>query len=93
MKKIIIALFLFVGTTYGALPPEYQNLKDLDVMVSFISAKPNVLATLKSIDFENFTVYFAYDCKATFKRKVIERPYGWVGLAAPLEFDQSNCEL
>ena len=76
-----------------ALPPRYQNVKDLAVMVEFIETYPLVAAQLKSIDLSQFTVYFGDDGEAKFGRKAIKRERGWVGPAAPLEFKTSNREI
>ncbi|WP_028862569.1 hypothetical protein [Psychromonas aquimarina] len=95
MKRISVLLFVFLWSTNSpaALPPKYQNANDLDVIVGFIKKHEKVITTLKSIDFEKFTVYFAEDCKAVFARKEIYRPSGWVGPADPLEFKFSTCDL
>ena len=95
MKKIILVLIvLFIALpAQAALAPEYQNPKDLEVMVRFVKEHPRVLSSLQSIDFENHTVNFAPYCKAKFGRKKIFRPSGWAGPAAPLEFKESNCDV
>ena len=95
MRKIILALIVLciAFPVHAALAPEYQNPKDLEVMVRFIKEHPRVLSSLQSIDFKNYTVNFAPYCKAEFGRKEIFRPSGWVGSAAPLEFKESNCDV
>ena len=95
MRKIAVILFivLFPLKSLAALPPEYQNEKDFDVIIEFIKSHEKVISTFKSIDFKKFIVYFDDDCEAIFGRKVIQRPSGWVGPAAPLELKSTTCNL
>ena len=95
MKRAFLLLIVFVcvQSAGAALPPQYQNVKDLDVMVEFIEAHPTVASTLKSIDLQEYTVYFGNGCKAVFGRKRRVKPPGWVGPAAPLEFKHCNCPV
>jgi hypothetical protein len=37
----------------AALPPQYQDVKDLELMVNYIKANADVAATVESIDLEN----------------------------------------
>ena len=53
MKKAIIfctivTCFTFSQFAKAALPPKYQNLKDMRVMVNFIEAHPEIAWSLKS---------------------------------------------
>lgn len=95
MKKVVLTIVFFCSqATYAALPPRYQNTKDLDVIIGFISEHPKVVSTLKLIDFERYTVFFGDECKALFGRRVSIKPMdGWVGPADPLEFKSSNCDI
>ena len=95
MKKIIASLLfiLFPQCSIAALPPKYQNEKDLDVMIRFVKEHQQVMSTLKSIDFKKFMVYFGDDCKASFRRERTPKPEGWVGPADPLVFKSSTCSL
>jgi hypothetical protein len=95
MKIVVVLLsLLFLSqTASAALTPQYQNMKDLDVMVSFIKAHPRVMMRLTSIDFTSFTILYGNDCKATFARKSVAKPSGWVGPANPLEFKHATCDL
>ena len=86
-------LAALVGQTSAALPPQYQNANDLDVMVAFVKKHPRVAGTLKSIDMQNYIVRFDADCKAEFERQKIERPPGWAGPAAPLVLARTSCKL
>jgi hypothetical protein len=89
----LFVLLLVLTQAYAALPPQYQNAKDLDVMIEFVKQHPSVISSLKQIDLRQSTVYFGEDCEAVFGRKLVIRMPGWVGPAAPLEFKRSNCEL
>ena len=95
MKRIIFLSIILVIVQYAfaALPPRYQNIKDLDVMVDYIKEHPEVASTLKSIDFLEYTIYFGNGCKVVFGRKLTTKPTGWVGPADPLEFKKSNCPI
>ena len=76
--------------------PIVQRVKDLDMMTNFVKSHLKVVITLKSIDFEHFTIYFDEDCKALFGRKVIPRPSNGPALLGglpDLEFKSSNCSL
>ncbi len=91
MKRIIsllIALFT-VNYALAALPPQYQNVNDLDVMVDYIKKHPEVASTLKSIELIEYTIYYGDGCKVVFNRKPSTKP----GPAAPLEFRESNCVI
>lgn len=93
MKRLIVLLIILLFAQYAiaALPPRYQNIKDLDVMVEYIKGHPEIAATLKAIDFSEYTVSYGNGCKAVFDRKSTVKPSGWVGPAAPLEFKRSTC--
>ena len=93
MKKIIFLSILLLAAQYAfaALPPQYQNIRDLDVMVDYIKEHPEVASTLESIDFTEYAIHYGNGCKAIFKRKTTVRPPGWVGPAEPLEFKELNC--
>lgn len=94
MKKIIILLaFISVQLASAALPPQFQNTKDLKVMVAFIEAHPKISSSLESIDLKGFNVFYNGGCKASFSRKKRIMPKGWVGPAATLEFIQSTCDI
>jgi hypothetical protein len=89
----IVMIFLAALPAHAVLAPQQQNLKDLEVMVSFIRSFPKVASSLKSIDFENYTIHFGKNCRAVFGREVITRPAGWAGPQGPLEFKESTCDL
>lgn len=93
MKKIIFVLIILLFAQYAiaALPPRYQNIKDLDVMVEYIKENPEMASTLKAIDFSEYTIFYGNGCKAVFGRESTVKPSGWVGPAAPLEFKRSTC--
>ncbi|WP_300668445.1 hypothetical protein [Desulfoluna sp.] len=93
MKKIgmVLVFFFCSGTAMAALPPQYQNANDLDVMVAYIKAHPEVAARLKSIDLKSYTIHFGEGGSVIFGRKKRVKPFGWVGPAAPLEFKKRTC--
>ena len=94
MKIRLTFLILFVSIQcLAALPPKYQNDKDLNVMVTFVKEHSKIISTLKKIDFNAKKVYFGNDCVAVFERKYRKKAKGWVGPADPLEYKKSNCEI
>ena len=93
MKRLFSTLFILSSAemSIAALPPQYQNVKDLEVMVNYVKTNPDVAATLKSIDLENKTVNYGANCRAIFERKPSTKPVGMVGPAEPLQFKAVNC--
>lgn len=92
-SPLLLVLLLAPAITYAALPPKYQNMKDLDVIVGFIKQHEEILSTLESIDFENYTVHYRNGCVATFERETSPKFPGWVGPADPLVFKKSTCPI
>jgi len=84
---------VLISNAYAALPPQYQNTKDMDVMVDFVKHHPVVAERLKSIDIHGFSIFYGGNCRAEFGRKAVFYLPGWVGPAAPLEFKRSNCNV
>jgi len=95
MMKITNTLFLILlaQTSFAALPPEYQNQKDLNAMVQYIQNSSKIMSALDRIDFKSKTVYFGDNCWVKFTRKEQHRPRNWVGPVAPLVFSNSNCKI
>lgn len=94
MKYLIATLlFLNLTITQAALPPQYQNSRDLDVMVNFVKEHRIVAAQLKRIDFETHQVHYADNCVANFHRPTRFRLPGWAGPADPLKFKNSTCAI
>lgn len=91
----LVATWALAGAAQAALAPQYQNPKDLAVMVDFVHAHPQVMAQLRSIDLEHFTVHYGWDkeCRAVFGREKQEHPPGWVGPQAPLVFISATCPV
>ncbi len=87
----LLAVVMTIQTANAALPPQYQNMDDLNVMVQYVRTHSTVAARLKSINLQEFTIHFDDSCMAQFGRKTIINPPGWVGPAAALEFKQINC--
>lgn len=95
--KVIFAaglLYCVSTPTFAVLPPQYENAKDLKVMMDFIYQYPiDVLGKLRVIDFEQRKIIFGDNCEATFvrgKKKPGEPP---IGPAAPLVFEKSSCKV
>ncbi|MGB1309931.1 MAG: hypothetical protein ACPG47_01915 [Leucothrix sp.] len=90
-RMSVLVVLVGCGFAYSALPPESQNEKDLDVMLSYVKAHPDVLSSLQAIDLGILTVYYGEGCSAEFTRKVVDRPKGWVGPAEPLVLKKNFC--
>jgi hypothetical protein len=95
MKRIVFSLIfsIFIGISEAALPPQYQNQRDLNVMVEYIREHPIVASVLKQISLKNFTIYFDDSCEVIFGRQEIDRPYLMPGPLAPLEFKRATCPV
>lgn len=94
MKTVLILLlFLTPLTLFAALPPNHQNVKDMDAMVDFSKKHVKIMRSLKSINLVTRTVYFGDNCQAVFTRKIVQKKKGWAGPAKPLEFKHSTCSL
>ena len=95
MLKTALTAGLLLATlpASAALPPQYQNRRDLEVMLEFIQTHPRVEAGLNAIDLDTYTVRFGRDCIARFVREASPKPPGWVGPADPLAFDSATCPV
>jgi hypothetical protein len=95
MLKTALTAGLLLATlpASAALPPQYQNRRDLEVMLDFIQTHPRVEAGLNAIDLDDYTVRFGRDCIARFVRETSPKPPGWVGPADPLVFDSATCPV
>ena len=91
MKKIVMALLIVSSALFAALPPQVQNLKDLDQMVEYVKTHKKMAATVRNIDLQNKIIYFGAECKVIFKRKTSLKPAGMVGPAEPLTVKRSTC--
>jgi len=76
---------------FAALPPQYQNAEDLDVMVEYVKQHSAVAAAIKSIDMQNFVIHFGAACTVQFARAATQ--YSGPGPAEPLEFKSANCPV
>lgn len=87
------ALLLSSTAAHAALPPQYQNQKDLQVIVGYVMAHEEIIASLRSIDLDNMVVHYGWheDCQLHFERKQVRRPSGWVGPAEDLIPGDSVC--
>ncbi|MGE4403757.1 MAG: hypothetical protein AB7F61_19105 [Desulfobulbus sp.] len=95
MKKFLFlsTILLIAQYSFAALPPQYQNIKDIDIMVDYIKKNEEVASTLESIDFLQYVIYYGNGCKAVFGRKSTLKPLGWVGPAEQLEFKKIICPV
>ena len=103
MKARIAVCFLCVfafSFAFSALPPQYQNKKDLTAMISFIDQHPqDVLSGLMKIDLVEKKVYFmkqGKSCIASFKRLPAKKGNGEMimpGPAADLVLDRTFCTV
>ena len=62
--RVLAAALLVTGAALpasAALPPPYQNVKDLDAMVEWIRLHPRVAGTLRSIDLRQKVIHFGAD--------------------------------
>jgi len=91
MKTRFLLIIFLSQMSHAALPPEYQNLKDLKAIFNYIEKNETILSTLESIDFETYTIRYNNGCIATFGRKHSPKPKGWVGPADPLEYKSTSC--
>lgn len=89
--SLIAALTLPNLAIHAALAPQYQNAKDLDVMVNYIKQHAAVSATLRLIDMQNYTVHFGKQCTVQFQRGQARSTAP--GPAPSLEFKSANCQL
>jgi len=82
---------MFTGITQAALPPDFQNEKDLADIISYIKSNHEVLSDLRVIDLAELSVYYGESCRIQFARKVVKREAGWIGPAEPVEFKAKDC--
>lgn len=94
MKRTVIALtlLLMATPTFAALAPDYQNLKDLEVMVRYAKEHREVAAGLETINLRSFTISLRNGCQVKFGRQRRIIPPGWVGPAAPLKYKKTICK-
>lgn len=88
---LLLSLPLLASPARAALPPQYQNAKDLDALVAFVKAHHRVIASLEGIDLSEQRVRFGNGCEARFERAPL--PPGMVGPARPLTLQSANCPL
>jgi hypothetical protein len=95
MKILTLSLLLLapIKPLIAALPPEYQNEKDLEVMMKFIRQHTAVASTLTSINLSKYTIHFDDSCEVVFHRNTLNKPRDWEGPAGPLEFKSATCPI
>ena len=91
MRLILASLvaLLAPGPSLAALPPVYQNDKDLTVMVDFARSHPTVMESLRAIDLERREIRYGAQCVARFERP--RQPGMMPGPAPALRFSGSTC--
>lgn len=90
-RYLVASTLCVVGVVSAALPPQYQNERDLTVILDYIKANPDVLSGLQAIDLTAMSVYYGDGCSARFARKFVDQSEGLAGPAAPLEFVEASC--
>ena len=90
-KKIVLSTLFILEVSYAALPPRFQKIKDLDVMVDYIRTHQKVASTLGQIDLRNYSINYNYNCRIIFERKTSFHLPGWVGPAEDLVFKSDRC--
>lgn len=93
MKKSAALLLILALPVQAALPPNYQNRRDLEVMLAFIQQHPRVEAGLNHIDLDAYTVRYERECILTFAREEQPKPPGWVGPLDPLVYRTASCPI
>ena len=81
----------FTSLAQAALPPDFQNEKDLADIIAYIKSDHEVLSDLRVIDLAELAVYYGDSCRIQFARKVVKREAGWVGPKEPIEFKAKDC--
>lgn len=97
-RYYFLSLFITLSAmpAHSALSPTSMNIRDLNVMVSFIEQHQKVADTLIRIEFETFTIVFENNCKAFFvrpKRGLVDYLVGKPGPQPAIEFASSTCPL
>lgn len=87
----VLATVLAPVSALAALPPIYQNERDLSIMVEFVRSHDLVLEGLRSIDLELGLVRYSGNCVARFgrPRSVSAMP----GPVPGLSYLGSNCPI
>lgn len=101
MKLKLVLFFVMVQSlnAFAALPPQFQNSKDLGTMMDWLNLPENevVLSHVKTISLENYSITYLNPnqegtCEVLFKREEVSRPRGWAGPASGLIFNKIACE-
>ena len=88
---VVLAIALSPVAGFAALPPVYQNDKDLTVLVDFVRSHPLVLESLRSIDLQQRLVRYNVNCVARFNRPPNQQ--AMPGPASALRYVGSNCPI
>lgn len=81
--------------TLRALPPIYQDLRDMNDMQQALTAGDDIpFSGIQSINFDDNVVYFKNNCRAVFHRDISHAASrrGYVGPSAPLVLGSVVCD-
>jgi len=93
---LVLATFFWTLPLSAAMAPKHSAMRDLQVMVDFVSRYQKVAETLDSINFKEQQVLFSDGCIAQFERKstsLIKLVMSMPGPGPGLEFKHSSCPL
>ena len=95
MNKVWVPLMglMVVVAARAALPPQFQNAKDLDVMVEFVKKHALVMSSLRSVEVQRLVVNFGTDCQVVFGRVSTPKQPDLPGPQGALEFKTSTCPV
>ncbi len=93
MNRLIALALLVAAPAWAALPPQAQNLRDLDTMVRWLQHHPHAANTVQRIDLQRHTIEYGDHCVVIFKRDAPPSTPGWVGPVGALRFERSNCPI
>ncbi len=82
---------VLMPSAFAALPPQFQNANDLDLLVYYVKEHAAVAAGITSIDMQKFVIHFDKDCSVQFEREVPQNPIP--GPAKILTFKSANCPV
>jgi len=88
---IILAALSLSTPAYSALPSYIQNSIDQEVINQYIEEHRDISPMVVRIDYHNHEVYLGNDCTLIFERAFRFRLPGWVGGAAPLQYNRTEC--
>jgi len=91
LNIIFLAVLTFSLPAHSALPTYMQNSIDQEAINQYIEEHRDISPMVVRIDYHNHKVYLGNDCTLIFERAFRFRLPGWVGGAAPLQYDRTEC--